>query len=208
MSRKAKLIRVLLWTYPVRWRSEYGGELALLLARRPINLSIVVDVVRNGSWQRVRCAETWQLGGFVMALWIVFGTVLNSIAPLSPPAYGFFFQVNLWICLLVGYLSVWRNGIGLRSAARAAGKAYLIGLVPEVLLTVLWAADVIHPTILNMHGSPHIIGHGITDLCIRTEGMVSPSRLLVMLPVAPLVGSVAGLIGGALAKAISVLRKA
>jgi hypothetical protein len=207
MSRKTKLIRMLLWAYPVRWRSEYGGELALLLARRPINLSIVVDVVRSGLWQRGRGAEAWQWGGFAMALWMVFGTVLNSIAPLSPFAYGHFFQVNLWICLLVGYLSVWHNGIGLRSAARAAGKAYLVGLIPEVLLTLFWAADLIHPTILNMNGSPHIIGHGITELCIRSEGRVSPSHLLVGLPVAALVGSITGLIGGALARANSALRR-
>jgi len=40
-----------------------------------------------------------------------------------------------------------------------------------------------------------------------TEGRVSPSHLLVGLPVAALVGSITGLIGGALARANSALRR-
>jgi hypothetical protein len=206
MSRKANLIRMLLCSYPGRWRSEYGGELALTLARRPITVSIVVDVVRSGTWQRVRRAEPWQLGGFAMAVWMVFGTALNSITPLSPRAYGFFFQVNLWITLVVGYLSVWRNGKGLISAARASAKANFMGLIPELLLTILWAVGLIHPTVLDMSGSPRIIGHGITELCVRSEAMVTPASLFVQLSIVPLLASIVGLIGGVLARTISSFR--
>jgi hypothetical protein len=60
MSKQA-IIRLLLRTYPATWRSEYGDELALMLASRPLTLSVGGDVFFNGIRQRVRHAEVWHM---------------------------------------------------------------------------------------------------------------------------------------------------
>lgn len=206
MSQRTRVIRILLWIYPAIWRLEYGGELTHTLACRPLTLSIVFDVVRSGILQRVRCAEAWHIGGVVMAFWLIIGTGVNSIAPLSPRAYNYFFQLNWYIELAVGYVSVAWHAKNLSAAAWAAGKAALIGFLPECFLVALWAAGLVHPTILDMRGAPHLIGQGITDLCIRSEAAVSSFHELIGIPLTLLPALVVGFVGGVIARTVSAIR--
>jgi hypothetical protein len=206
MSKQA-IIRLLLRTYPATWRSEYGGELALMLASRPLTLSVGADVFFNGIRQRVRHAEVWHVGGATMGLWLIFGTALNSVSPLSQSAYNQFFRIEWWIELAIGYLYVSRYARHPAAAALASAKAALVGILPEVLLACLWAVNLVHPTILYMNGSPHIRGGGITDLCFRGDSLISPGKLLFSIPVTVLPAFLIGFAGGGIAKTVSVSRR-
>ena len=204
---KETVIRILIRTYPTDWRLEYGDELTQVLALRPLTLSIAGDVAINGIWQRVRYAEAWQLCGAGMALWLIVGTALNSISPLPQWAYNHFFQLDPLMCLAIGYVYVSHHAKGVFAAALAAGKASLVGILPEVLLAILWATNLVHPTILSMSGTPSTIGHGITDLCFRKDGIMSPAEMLaemlLLVPFNVLIAFLIGLIGAAIAKSIS-----
>lgn len=207
MTRRMKVIRILLYAYPAIWRVEYGSELAYTLARRPLTPSIVLDVTRNGILQRMRSAAAWQLGGIWMAGWLIFGTALNSVAPLSPWAYQHFFQLDLCVGFAVGYFSVSRHAQGLLRAAWASAKASIVGLLPEVLLAVFWAAGLVHPTVLGMNGAPVTLGHGITDLVFRSDVVVSPAELLLAVPLTFFPALVIGFAGAVTARIASALRR-
>ncbi|MGA2252014.1 hypothetical protein [Terracidiphilus sp.] len=206
MSKDA-IIRLLLRIYPRAWRLEYGEELSAILAGRPFTPLILGDVVVSGAWQRFRYAEMWQVGGVALALRLIIGTAANSLSPLSPAAYHHFFQIN-WIAeLAIGYLYVARYSRHPVAAAVASVKASLVGLIPELLLAALWAANLIHPTILGMNGSPHIYGHSITDLCLRTEAAASPATLLMAIPVTVISAFLAGFAGASIATGVSLARR-
>ena len=204
---KDRIIRLLLRVYPQAWRSEYGEELSTILAGRSFTPSIIGDVFVSGIWQRLRYAELWQIGGAVLALWLIFGTVANSFSPFTRSAYDRFFQINGIIELAVGYTCVARYSKRLVVAAFASVKASLLGIIPELLLAALWAADLIHPTILKLDGAPNIYGHGITELCLRTEGVVSPAMLLIAVPITVLLAFFLGLVGAAIGIGISATRR-
>ena len=206
MSKDA-IIRLLLRIYPRAWGLEYGEELSAILAGRPFTPLILGDVVVSGAWQRFRYAEMWQIGGGALALWLILGTVANSLSPLSPEAYHHFFQIN-WIAeLAIGYMYVARYSKRPAVAAVASVKASLVGLIPELLLTALWAVNLIHPSILGMNGSPHIHGHSITELCLRTEGAASPATLLTAIPVTVIPAFLAGFAGASIATGVSLARR-
>jgi len=207
MSKDA-IIHLLLSIYPRAWRSEYGGELAAILAGRPLTLSIIADVVLCGVWQRFRYAKVWLVGGTALALWLIIGTAINSVSPLSRSAYNGFFEMNWMAELAIGYICVSRYSRGPAAAALTAAKASLIGIIPELLLAALWATNVIHPAILDMNGSPHIHGHGITDLCQRTEGTASPVTLFIGVPITTVIPAfLFGFTGAAVARGVSMTRR-
>ena len=203
---KETVIRILIRTYPTDWRLEYGDELTQVLTLRPLTLSIAGDVAINGIWQRVRYAEAWQLCGAGMALWLIVGTALNSISPLPKWAYNHFFRLDPLMDLAIGYAYVSHHAKGVFAAALAAGEASLVGILPEVLLAILWATNLLHPTILSMSGTPSTIGHGITDLCFRMDGKMSTAALLLSVPFTLLPALLIGLIGAAIAKSVSASR--
>jgi len=200
---KNTFVSLLLRLYPRAWRSEYGGELAVILADRQFTPSIIVDVVLCGIRQRFRYAEVWQVDGAVLALWLLIGTVANSISPLPRSAYNHFFQIN-WIAeLAIGYIYVSHYSRPPAAAALFSAKASLLGIIPELLLAVLWTVNLIHPTILGMDGVPHVHGHLITDFCLRTEATVSPATLMIAIPVTVIPAFLLGLAGGTLARSVS-----
>lgn len=204
---KDTIIRLLLYTYPRAWRSEYEEERSAILADRPFTPSIIGDVVLSGVRQRLRHAEAWQICGAALALKLIAGTVVNSLSPLSRSAYNHFFQINLIVEMAIGYIYGAHYSKHPAAAALASTKASLLGILPELLLAALWAANLIHPTILGMNGSPHILGHGITELCMRTEATASPAKLLIAIPVTVVPAFLLGFAGATSAKGVSAARR-
>ncbi len=203
MTRRVQAARILLRAYPANWRDRYGEELATILEGRSLTLPIVFDVLRNGLLQRIRGAEAWQTGGIVLSTWLVVGTALNSVRPFPRWAYDLFWQFDICIVIAIGYLSVSRDGKSLLAAAVATGKAALVGVIPELVLGGLWMAGLVHPTILQPNGSPMILGHGITDLCIRAGVAVPPTRMLLVPLAAVVPSAVAGALGAMTARFVS-----
>jgi hypothetical protein len=207
MTGRVQAARILLRAYPARWRDRYGEELATILEGRSLTLPIVLDVLRNGLLQRIRCAEAWQTGGIVLSAWLVVGTAVNSVRPFPRLPYNLFWQFDLCIAMAIGYLSISRDGKSLLGAAVATGKAALVGIIPELVLGVLWMAGLVHPTILQPNGSPMILGHGITDLCIRAGVAVPPTRMLLVPLAAAIPTAIAGAIGAMTARFVSAFRE-
>ena len=193
------IVRALIGVYPPQWRLEYGDELELMLARRLLTFGIVFNVLAHGVWQRLRLAPIWKLAGATLALKLVIGTTVNSIWPLPIMAYNRFFGADLLIAFAVGYLVVRRDHKGIRAAMGSAAMAATLGMIPEVVLALLWATNLIQPTILDMDGSPYIIGHGVTDLCTRGQ-FSSPLFILVAVPTSGVIAGTMGLIGGSISK--------
>jgi hypothetical protein len=203
MTRRVQAARILLRAYPANWRDSYGEELATVLEGRSLTLPIVLDVLRNGLLQRIRGAEAWRTGGIVLSTWLVVGTALNSVRPFPPWAYDLFWQLDICIVMAIGYFSVSRDGKSLLAAAVATGKAALVGVIPELVLGGLWVAGLVHPTILQPNGSPMILGHGITDLCIRAGVAVPPTQMLLVPLAAVIPSAVAGALGAMTARFVS-----
>ncbi len=195
--------------YPKAWRSEYGCELASTLYRRPLTAIVIFDVLGSGIWQRLRHAAPWQLGGVVLMIWMIFGTALNSVAPLSPSAHNRFFGINFLIYFLVGYRTALRSNETLRAASFASGKTAFVGIVPEILILSLWAAKLIHPTVLDLNGSPSIVGSGFADFCFRLSKGVTvnlPEMFVAMLLVCLLPAMFTGYVGAVTSKTVSAFR--
>jgi hypothetical protein len=207
MTKRRYLIRTLLLAYPRRWRREYGEELADILEGRQLTFRTVWDVLQSGALQRTRDAKVWQVGGLVLEAWLILGTALNSIEAFPRSAYNLFWQFDLCICLVIGYLSVSRNGKSRFAAAQATARAALIGIIPELLLALMWVAGFVHPTILQLNGTPMVLGHGITDMCIRAEYAVRPTDLLLAPLVAIISAFMVGAIGATTCQFILAFRK-
>lgn len=207
MTGRVQAARILLRAYPANWRDRYGEELATILEGRSLTFPIVLDVLRNGILQRIRCAEAWQIGGIILATWLVVGTALNSVRPFPRWAYDLFWQFDLCIAMAIGYLSISRDGKSLLASAVAAGRAALVGIIPEIVLAVLWMAGLVHPTISQLNGSPIVLGHGITDLCIRTGVAVPPTHMLLVPLAAAIPAAVAGALGAMTARFVSAFRE-
>jgi len=199
------LIRALLRVYPAGWRQEYGEELELTVATRPLTFSIARDVLFCGLVERLRSAPVWQFAAVALALKFIIGTIVNSISPISPGVYRFFFTPDLLVWIAVGYLSVLRDRRSVLRAMAFSAWAATLGVVPELILGILWAANLVHPTILDMNGSPNLVGHGIVVLSIRSEMPASPALLLLAVPFSALPAGIMGLLGGGIAKMVSAL---
>src|SRR5580704_15856694 len=89
--------------------------------------------------------QVWKICGIGMFGWTVLGIALNNTVPLSRESYEWYQKVWLVGVLLAGCLTVSRN----RGAnpTWAAVKAALLGLLPEVVALVFWAAGVFHPLV-------------------------------------------------------------
>jgi len=206
MSRDT-IIRLLLRIYPRAWRSEFEEELGAILRDRPFTPSTIGDVVLCGVRERLRYAEVWQIWGAALALWLTIGIIANSLSPFSRAAYEHFSLPEGIVALAIGYIYVARYHRHPAAAALASVKASLLGIIPELLLAALWAANLIHPTILDMNGSPHLYGRGITELCVRTDATVSPATLLLVVPLTGLAAFLSGLVGATVAMGVSAARR-
>ena len=209
--KRQMIERALMYVYPRQWRNEYGDELALAIARRPLTIGVICDVLSHGVLQRLRIAPVWAIAGAILALKLIVGTCANSISPITTHACRWFFFIpDNSIALAVGYLAVIRDGKSIRAAMSSAALASTVGMIPEVILALLWAVQAIHPTILGMDGKPYIVGKGIVDLCARGQ-FNGPGDLLLGLLLAMAVGaliaSLVGLLGATIAKATGIRRK-
>ena len=204
------IVHALVRVYPPRWRLEYGDELEQVLACRPLTVGIICNVLAHGVWQRLRVAPTWKLAGATLALKLVIGTTVNSIWPLTPTAYNLFIAPDSAIAFAVGCLAVIRDRKNIRAAMGSAAMAATLGILPEIILALLWAANLIHPTILHLDGSPDIVGHGVTDFCFRGQ-FSSPLALLpgflFVVPICAVPAGVMGLLGGSVAKIAGAIGK-
>ena len=207
MKKDAKVIKLLVRAYPAVWRRSYGEELVALLEERPLTLTIIRDVFQNGLLQRARHAGAWQLGGIALAMWLIAGTSLNSIRVFPQWGYALFWQMNVCALLAIGYASVVRDHKSRIASALAAGKASVVGVAPELALAVLWLTGLVHPTISQLNGSPMVVGHGITDLCIRTDVTIPPTHLFLVPIVSGICGVIAGGVGAAAAQIVSGFRE-
>jgi hypothetical protein len=93
------------------------------------------------------------------------------------------------VSFAVGCWTILRDQRRLGHASVALLKSALVGASPDLLTGLLWAINVFHPTVLDMHGSPQIHGAGITILSVRTDATISALEfLLQLLLVTPAVG--------------------
>jgi len=65
----------------------------------------------------------------------------------------------------------------------------------------------VHPTILQLNGSPMVEGNGITDLCIRVGVAISPTHVLTTPFAAVLPGMIVGALGAVAAQFASGCRE-
>jgi len=79
---KRAIIQKLLLFYPAKWRNEYGVELEDLLNRKPLQPTVVLDVILNALWQQLRFSNH-SAGGLMTAGvgWVFVLSVILS-APL------------------------------------------------------------------------------------------------------------------------------
>jgi len=209
MTRQGRLIRhFLLYAYPAAWRREYGEELVSLLALRPLRFQVAADVALHGLARRLKSDLQWKIVGAALFLWTLLCLVRNTIAPLSPAAYAHIFRLFNLASLFVGCWTVLREPASLRDAALAALKAALVGTLPELMSEVLWAIDILHPTVLNMHSSPQIRGAGVTLLFVRTDAAaISPlSCLYLLLGVTIIQGLLLGYMGALAGHCVAAIR--
>ena len=132
----------------------------------------------------------------VLSTWLVCWNRLEQCQTFSP--------VGLRFVLAIRYLHCYGHWLPLDFArvARAYSlprlrpeRLALVEIIPELVLGVLWIAGFVHPTISQPNGSPMVLGHGITDLCIRAGVAVQPTHMLLVPLAAAIPAAVAGALG-------------
>jgi hypothetical protein len=199
MNIKPRIVRGLLRLYPAGWRAEYGEELGALLSDRPITLSIIVDVVVSATREHLKHDQVWKICGVCLFAWTLLGISLNNTAPLSHESYEWYKKLWKLGILLAGCLTVSRN----RSASPtwAAVKAALLGLLPEVVALMLWAAGVFHPLVTRAAGPYALVESrlAMVDMTFPTVPQPSfgvvPLVIAVILVQACMIGFIGGLLG-------------
>ena len=195
------MIRTLIRFYPLEWRVEYGDELESMLSNLPLTAGQICNVVAHGVLQRIRFSPMWKIAGLALALKLIIGTIINSIWPFSHILYSLFFEFDLVLALFVGALAVLRDGKSIRVAMGSAALAATLGMIPEMALGLLWAAQLVHPTILGLNGAPYILGRGVTDLCLRGQFSSPLPLLFLSIPTSAVPAGIMGLLGGSVAAA-------
>jgi len=213
MTWKFRIVRRLLHLYPSRWRKEYGAELEALLLLQPLSASGIADVVLSAARQRLRLTEPWKICGLILFSWTAFWIVWNSIAPIPAASFALYSLVNqyLWllICLAAGFWAVVRGENSVWTSASGAVKASLAGIVPDLVLWLLYALRVLPPILVDINGHRHPDRMGIAMLNVRgpetgvLEGVLAGAIVLpvIMAIAAELVGLCGALLGKAVVKA-------
>jgi hypothetical protein len=199
MNYKAHIIRGLLNFYPEKWRIEYGEELDALLLSRPLNGAIISDVLRNGLRQRLRQIAPWKVIGALLFAWTIIGLSWNSATAFSPAWYSRYYIAGDLFLLLGGCWTTLRSPTTISRAAWFTTKAALVSTIPEAIVCLLWSARIVHPTVLDLSGSPVLHGNQITLLYFRGSIILPPIQYLTVLFVITLAqGWAIGLVGGTL----------
>ena len=158
--------RLLLRIYPRSWRVEYGDELADVLARKPLTLPVMLDVVRNGVWQHLRRDAPWAICGFALALWTLTMLVLSA-------THLFPLETLRWMAiashLFVMVAAAWtiaREKCGIWRGLLASFKTTGIGAA----VLAIWV-----PAYMLARYGAVVGGHGVwywTWLNLRTVGQI------------------------------------
>jgi hypothetical protein len=181
MSRGERIIRAILRAYPADWRAEYGEELVGLLAVRALTLRDLSNVLFNGFWQRLKNSTPWKVGAVALFIVTVLCLVRNTLEPLSTEEYSGLTWIVSLSAMAVSFWSILLEPANFRGATRAALGSVLIGVLPELIIGLFWAVDLVHPTVLAVHGPPRTLGHGIRLLYVRTDVSIGPMSYLSIL---------------------------
>jgi len=216
MTITQRLVQALLRIYPPQWRNEYGAELSHLLLMRPLSVAAFVDVLWNGTRQRVRSLEPSTIAGLAATVVILIGLVQNIVAPLPyargvgtsllqpsmmtlptlvvAPMRSNLFALALIVCGRWTYL----RGHGSSSPGIAAMRMSLIAGFPVMLAATLMLAGVLAtaaigpadiPTTFQQHGFTFTFYDKDHIVPSAWSVLVSP---LFQLPLAWLWGTVGG----------------
>jgi hypothetical protein len=132
---KRHWIAFLLRLYPSRWRSEYGAELAGLLAARPLTAREFWNVAAHAAWQQLRLQEPWLLMAVPATALSVIGCArVMAGMPFAAREHEQNFTgaaIALAVFFATGYWTMWRKGKG---AGRAAIAFNLLATAPYLLL--------------------------------------------------------------------------
>jgi hypothetical protein len=124
---------LLLRAYPRAWRGEYGEELAGILARKRLSVSVVADVLGNGARQRLYLDEPWKICGAGLFAWTCLWVFVG-------PRASYPWNVGVLAAAMgTGARTVLRGNCGEWEASAASVKAVLAGVLPAVL-AVVWRA--------------------------------------------------------------------
>jgi hypothetical protein len=164
---KKRIVRFLLRLYPASWRVEYGQELASILESRRLSAAVVFDTLRSAMVERARVSEPWLVIGSLSFFLNFCASVINSFAPMPPVAYGIY-ERFMWILLIVGVCWVTLRGASLRKTIVGAVKIALLGNATDLLLLILWAAEIMHPGVIGLGGFPSRSGFDVALLSFRS----------------------------------------
>jgi len=164
MSRQT-IVRAILRLYPPAWRREYGGELTDILLARRLSPKILVDVVWNGLWQRVRFAEPSTLLGLASVLMLLGGFVLTPgrydhekwIALLKPTYLAFptvtvrmmVSEPYVLMLIVCGCWTQLRYGRTATQSGLAAMRMSLLAGIPIIVVGLLFAVGVFSVTFVD-----------------------------------------------------------
>lgn len=126
---------LLVRAYPRSWRSEYGEELAALLAQTKLSPAVAADVLSNAARQRVRREEPWKICGATLAVWYL----TTRVAVLAFHEKNFilwYWGGGLLIVLAAGAWTVGRNDAGIWQATLDSAKAAAIGQLGALALAL------------------------------------------------------------------------
>jgi hypothetical protein len=152
MRGRYAIARLLVAFYPSAWRREYGPELIDVLTSRTIAPHIVIDVVRNGLWQRTRASKPSTIFGLASVVLIVFGFVmapandgrqwtalLQPVATTFRPATMRFVLAEIYVLGMVacGCWTYMRDRGPLHRSGTAAMRMSLIAGLPILICALL-----------------------------------------------------------------------
>jgi hypothetical protein len=202
MTPWLRLLRGIIRLYPTRWRAEYGNELEALLASRPFTLAVALDLVRNALIQRFRDSEPWKICAVFLLAWTTGAMVRNTLQPFSEAEYAGFTNSVLLAVFATAFWTTFLGTAGIKGAAEGAAKAALVSALPDVLISLLWAAGVVNPGIIDPASSISRRGGQVAILYVRSTLQISPIEVVFLEACGV---SVSGLVVGGLGATIGRL---
>jgi len=142
------LRNLLLRAYPRSWRSEYGEELAGILAHSRLTPGVAADVLVNALRQHLHRDAPWEICGAGLALWYL----MARLAILFYPYRTFllwYWSAGLLIVLAAGAWTVRRSRAGILAATVESAKAAIIG---QAGLVVLYLPALLRAGPSSFHG--------------------------------------------------------
>jgi hypothetical protein len=203
MTIKTRFVRGLLRIYPASWRSEYGEELETVLLTRRLTALAALDVARGGVAQRLRRDAPWKICAAVLLAWTIAGMIRSYAGPAPASDFQAICGVAQAILLVCGFWTAFRGPGGIGAGAISAVKAMWVGIVPDLLLMLVWATGLGHPSIVGQSLATASGGHELALLYVR--GVLLGDNLLatacIELLAAAVAGGFLGAVGGTAGRA-------